>query len=128
MPASSWANDKLTKAAAELERLDALASAPVAPAPQPPDALPACWVVVKDGQIVGTHDAPCSLYGIQAVRYTPEAAPVAPAPQPADAEAWDAELGRVAMRFVDRAGDVHPGIDDAERICAGVLCSNDRSD
>lgn len=30
----------------------------------------------------------------------------------------DAELGRVAMRFVDRAGDVHPGIDDAERICA----------
>lgn len=31
---------------------------------------------------------------------------------------WDAELGRTAMRFVDRAGDVHPGIDDAERICA----------
>jgi len=30
----------------------------------------------------------------------------------------DAELGRVAMRFVDRAGDVHPGIDDAETICA----------
>ena len=28
---SPWANDKLTKAAAELERLDALASAPVAP-------------------------------------------------------------------------------------------------
>jgi len=22
------------------------------------------------------------------------------------------------MRFVDRAGDVHPGIDDAETICA----------
>lgn len=32
-------------------------------------------------------------------------------------EKWDAELGRVAMRFVDRAGDVHPGIDDADRIC-----------
>lgn len=32
-------------------------------------------------------------------------------------EKWDAELARVAMRFVDRAGDVHPGIDDAERIC-----------
>jgi len=28
------------------------------------------------------------------------------------------EYGRVAMRFVDRAGDVHPGIDDAETICA----------
>ena len=32
-------------------------------------------------------------------------------------EVWDARLGRVAMRFVDRAGDVHPGIDDAETIC-----------
>lgn len=31
---------------------------------------------------------------------------------------WDAELGRTAMRFVDRAGDVHPGIDDADTICA----------
>ena len=31
---------------------------------------------------------------------------------------WDAELGRTAMRFVDRAGDVHPGIDSAEKICA----------
>jgi hypothetical protein len=31
---------------------------------------------------------------------------------------WDAELGRVAMQFVDRAGDVHPGVDSAEKICA----------
>ena len=31
---------------------------------------------------------------------------------------WDAELGRTAMKFVDRAGDVHPGIDDADAICA----------
>lgn len=31
---------------------------------------------------------------------------------------WDAELGRTAMHYVDRAGDVHPGIDDAEKICA----------
>ena len=30
---------------------------------------------------------------------------------------WDAELGRTAMKFVDRAGDVHPGIDDADAIC-----------
>lgn len=28
------------------------------------------------------------------------------------------ELAETAMRFVDRAGDVHPGIDDADRICA----------
>ena len=47
------------------------------------------------------------------------------APQPAAQqgkaayrENWDAELGRTAMRFVDRAGDVHPGVDDAETICA----------
>ena len=30
----------------------------------------------------------------------------------------DADIGRIAMKFVDRAGDVHPGIDDAETICA----------
>lgn len=29
----------------------------------------------------------------------------------------EAELGKVAMKFVDRAADVHPGIDDAETIC-----------
>jgi hypothetical protein len=28
-----------------------------------------------------------------------------------------AALGKVAMKFVDRAGDVHPGIDDADTIC-----------
>lgn len=39
-------------------------------------------------------------------------------PQAQQADAVDAELGRTAMRFVDRAGDVHPGIDDAETICA----------
>lgn len=33
-------------------------------------------------------------------------------------ERWDAELGRTAMKFVDRAGDVHPGVDDAEAVCA----------
>jgi hypothetical protein len=37
---------------------------------------------------------------------------------PTTKDFWDAELGRTAMRFVDRAGDVHPGIDDAEIICA----------
>lgn len=37
-----------------------------------------------------------------------------------EGDGWrkDAALGRVAMRFFDRAGDVHPGIDDAETICA----------
>jgi hypothetical protein len=47
-----------------------------------------------------------------------QAAPKA-APGESDySKKWDAELGRTAMRFVDRAGDVHPGIDDAETICA----------
>lgn len=40
------------------------------------------------------------------------------APVVADDLLKDAALGKTAMRFVDRAGDVHPGIDDAETICA----------
>mgnify|MGYP001766299959 CR=1 FL=1 len=47
-----------------------------------------------------------------------QAAPKAAPGAPSYSEKWDAELGRTAMRFVDRAGDVHPGIDDAETICA----------
>lgn len=47
-----------------------------------------------------------------------QAAPKAAPGEPSYSEKWDAELGRAAMRFVDRAGDVHPGIDDAETICA----------
>lgn len=31
--------------------------------------------------------------------------------------AEDIELGQTAIRFMDRAGDVHPGIDDVETIC-----------
>ena len=47
-----------------------------------------------------------------------QAAPKAAPGGPSYSEKWDAELGRTAMRFVDRAGDVHPGIDDAETICS----------
>lgn len=46
------------------------------------------------------------------------AAPTTQAAPAAQVDALDAELGRVAMGFVDRAGDVRPGIDDAETICA----------
>lgn len=42
---------------------------------------------------------------------------MASARTPADSVREDAEVGRIAMRFVDRAGDPHPGIDDAETIC-----------
>lgn len=45
-------------------------------------------------------------------------APTTQAAPAAQGDALDAELGRVAMQFVDRAGDVHPGVDDAEAICA----------
>ena len=53
-------------------------------------------------------------YALLAMGSAPKAAPG----EPSYSEKWDAELGRTAMRFVDRAGDVHPGIDDAETICA----------
>ena len=29
-----------------------------------------------------------------------------------------AELGKIAFKFIDRLGDPHPGIDDAETICS----------
>lgn len=35
-----------------------------------------------------------------------------------DSRLRDARLGEVALKFVDRAGDVHPGIDDADTICS----------
>jgi len=45
------------------------------------------------------------------------AAPPPPQREPLK-HAENRELAETAMRFVDRAGDVHPGIDDADRICA----------
>lgn len=33
--------------------------------------LPDCWVVVKEGRILGTHDEPAHIDGLQAVRYVP---------------------------------------------------------
>ncbi|MFA9286446.1 hypothetical protein ACCQ08_16780, partial [Comamonas sp. SY3] len=45
------------------------------------------------------------------------AAPPPPEREPQKHEE-NRELAETAMRFVDRAGDVHPGIDDADRICA----------
>jgi hypothetical protein len=35
--------------------------------------IPDCWVVIKDGRIIATHDEPCHHDGIQAVRYAPAA-------------------------------------------------------
>ncbi len=43
------------------------------------EPMPDCWAVVKDGSVIGTHDAPCHLDGIQAVRYiasAPQAKPL----------------------------------------------------
>lgn len=95
---SSWANDKLTKAANELERLDALAaSAPVAPAPQP--AVPDGFVLVPAkptdamlcagfGYWLNVLESPkqrdtAAKEWAAMLAAAPEAAPVAPAPQPA---------------------------------------------
>jgi hypothetical protein len=33
--------------------------------------MPDCWVVIKNGQIIATHNEPAHLDGIQAVRYVP---------------------------------------------------------
>jgi hypothetical protein len=54
-------------------RVDALfsKSAGAATIQEPVGSMPDCWVVVKDGCIIGTHDAPGHLHGIQAVRYVP---------------------------------------------------------
>ena len=42
-------------------------------------ALPDCWVVVKDGRIIGTHDEPANFCGIEALRYVPaQPAPAQP--------------------------------------------------
>lgn len=36
-----------------------------------PPKKPDCWVVLLDGEIIGTHDAPGHLRGIPAERYVP---------------------------------------------------------
>ena len=54
------------------------------------------------------------IYEVVPLWTTPKPSPAA---QAAESVLEDAELGRIAMRFVDRAGDPHPGIDDAETIC-----------
>jgi len=56
--------------------------------------MPDCWVVIKDGQILATHDAPSHYDGIQAVRYVP-AAPVQ-------------EPEYVQIRHIDEVGDASP--------------------
>lgn len=79
------------------------------------------WAACRDAETIG-EEAEDWAFGnstansrmIDAQQAAPKAAPG----EPSYSEKWDAELGRAAMRFVDRAGDVHPGIDDAETICA----------
>lgn len=55
-------------------------------------------------------------YLADTVRAMLSAAPHPPEREP-QKHAENRELAETAMRFVDRAGDVHPGIDDADRIC-----------
>jgi hypothetical protein len=44
--------------------------------------MPDCWVVIKDGRIIATHDEPCHHDGIQAVRYAPAAQPAPTVQEP----------------------------------------------
>ena len=44
---------------------------PVQPEQAQQGMLPDCWVVIKDGQIIGTHDEPGTLNGVAAIRYVP---------------------------------------------------------
>lgn len=53
--------------------------------------MPDCWVVVEGGHIVGTHDEPCRLNGVEAIRYVPAA------PSHAFCDAVDAELAATAV-------------------------------
>ena len=91
----------------------ALAASPTPPAEQ--QVQPGA--VGRTGCTAGT-DEECTRRGCATSCPAQQAAPKAAPGEPSYSEKWDAELGRTAMRFVDRAGDVHPGIDDAETICA----------
>ena len=58
-----------TKARAAITKLDALIAEQEKA--EPVGDMPDCYVVVKDGQILGTHDEPGHVNGIEAVRYVP---------------------------------------------------------
>jgi hypothetical protein len=70
---------------------------PAAPVPltdEQASDMPHCWVVIKDGRIIATHDGPSHYDGIQAVRYAPAAQPAVPLTEQQKqelAENWFAE-------------------------------------
>jgi hypothetical protein len=69
-----WDNEKLmTKPIPFVEFYKAAQPAPVPLTDEQARDMPDCWVVVKNGQILATHDEPCHHDGIQAVRYAPAA-------------------------------------------------------
>ena len=59
--------------------------------------MPDCWVVVKDGRIIGTHDESGHIDGLQAVRYVP--AHIAQSEQQAF-DAQDAEIARLTACLI----------------------------
>jgi hypothetical protein len=82
---------RYAEAGHRVERLGYYTTPPAAPVPLTDEQvryMPDCWVVVKNGRIIATHDEPCHHDGIQAVRY----APAAPVQEP------------VAWRFTGIAG------------------------
>ena len=82
-PAMSASDLKaLHRRCAEMLHLQATVAPQAAAPSQAQGAMPDCWVVVKNGKILGTHDEPCQNQGIQGVRYVPASESQAAAPQP----------------------------------------------
>ena len=79
---AGWVKGRDNKLSA-IKRYAAMLHTPPAPVPLTDEQardMPDCWVVVKNGQILATHDGPSHYDGIQAVRYAPAAQPEQPAP------------------------------------------------
>ena len=60
--------------------------------------LPDCWVVSKEGRIIGTYDEPVHIYGIDAVRYVP-ATEAGRASRDAEVEALRADRDQLQRDF-----------------------------
>ena len=65
----AWSPSMTRDCEAALTKLDALIAEQEKA--EPVGDMPDCYVVVKDGQILGTHDEPGHVNGIEAVRYVP---------------------------------------------------------
>ena len=109
---NSAENQYIYRAADEIDALDAENEKLRAQLAEIEKAEPVAEVLHHEGELI--IDASLHFFDIH-----PIGTKLYTRPMPAqDVNSLDASLGKTAMRFVDRAGDVHPGIDGAETICA----------